>query len=465
MCFDLKEALERVADEYDALVDEIWPMIEKSCSSVERRSLPKSKERRRNEAYQYFGRLFSDPLEEKADVLWELMSRCHWHATDCWQKLRPHLTYEEAQFYVQTMLALAQESFAKDGKFGASWIVEKYDDGLLREFISEEMLFEAVNCGFWEYAHTYFCTSNPCGRVMNREGYFILAKYFNLLDLTRIEEFRDLCKPLYDCFSWTEDKAFLDAFERVRPKLTEEQAGWFARAIIDGFISRLSSYDYTEEISPREAFKEQIEPYADLISTEAVQSLLREHIAFCAKHLDNDEDEMWDPDDQLKTLLDFLSATLEEKKELISANLDRDDEKLGRILVNLAFPPFLLTKEAVEFVQGRIIEAIQAPPQKCVCNSKKEVIPNLCLIQSAQRQGWLEDGWAKKHIEAGLAEYLKGKSPSGEAVNNLLSDLDRDLVSAELYQKVLERGVADLVLRKKVQKAEQWRKVLKGQKP
>jgi hypothetical protein len=453
MPFDYQAAKERVKKELTDLVEQIWPDVQPVFEKYKWPIPEQPLEKARRVSY-HLGHIKDEQKRKKFSMLCDLSTDTYWHATDFWPEIRKSLAKEDERFYATLMIEMAKRDH-EQGELGYAWIVKSYDDGSLREFVSEEMLTEAVNCGFWEIANEYFTGK---GGSLPRNYYDTLMNYSDILDLSsKVNQFKQ--KPL-KANSWEgwPDERYIACFERARQKLTTEDGAWLARPIIERIIGQTLSW-YDPKPNPDKLLKIRLEPYKEYLNTKVIQDLLNEEVRRYIKYCDN-ANEAYRWLFCAKILKPYLTLSESEFKELVSSSLPKESYRLERILVDINFPKEWLNEATLAFIKNKIVEHISEPVQhwqRGAWREKKEIISHLEFLQKCMATEWLDEKLGRERIKSGLETYLKQKRrPSGAAVVGLLDSLKPQFVEQELYRAVVHQGITDLVKRNRLKEASIW---------
>lgn len=380
-------------------------------------------------------------------MLYELSINCYWHADDNFPEIRKNLTKEDEIFYANLMVEQAKRGHEK-GRLGYAWIVKSYDNENLRDFISEDLLKEAINIGFWEIANEYFTDTTVS---VPTEYYDTLMKYSEHLDLTRFNEFKT--KPLVERAHCMPDAKYIAAFERARKKLDGESGGWLARPILDKIISWAFSL-HPPRNNPEADLIRESENYKEYFSTKIIQELLKENVKLFIDCIGGDDSYFYLQ--FTKILAKHLNLTKPELVEFISSNLPIDEARIEGALVDINFPKDWLNPATLSRIKNKIKKSLDEPPPSWK-REVKEIIPNLGFLQKTIRKSWLSKRYGKRRIKNKLEAYLNQKRrPAGASVVSLLNILQSDLVEQELYREAVHRGIADLVKRNRIKEASTW---------
>ena len=270
MTFDYEAAKQRINGELSDFVDKYWNKL--SADYRKRKEAMVSDETDEKMLEDKISGLHShsDVLgddRKKFCMLYEFTHNCFWHATDNFQDLKKILPTEDMQFYATFAIEMAERT---QGKQSYAWIVEECDNGNLKEFVSEELLKEAVNKGFWEIANSCFTSKNNVP-----ERYTILMKYSHLLDLSTAHEFKT--KPLTCEGGWI-DEHYIEAFERAKQKISAEDAAWLARPLIEQIINYVLSWE-SPKPNPKKQLESRLKGYGEYLGTNIIQKLFKEELS------------------------------------------------------------------------------------------------------------------------------------------------------------------------------------------
>jgi hypothetical protein len=378
-----------------------------------------------------------------------------WRAIREWQKISARLPENDKEFYANVMIAQAQIPEDKGGMHaGYAWIVEQESNGVFREFISDDLLKESVNKGFWQIASKYLVETSLS---FPAEDYERLIKH-PMLDLTRIKEFKHMMKGRPISSSRT-DNLYVEAFEKVHKKLNKEDAGFFARPIIEHIIRNpiRNNRDWDKPFS--KVFAEQFEPYKDLLDTQDVQDLIREMFEDNAKYSVTSGSEGYSYLQTAQTLRPYLKVPDKELREIVSKNFPRGETWLAQNIVNVRFPLDWLDPSTRKYIEDQVKEYAHSPlmQHEKQWHNKNPVMGRLEFLQRAIATGWYDEKEGREKIASGLKEYLhRERRPAGNAVDVLLGTLHPSLVEQSLYREVIHKGISDLVYRNKIREASEW---------
>jgi hypothetical protein len=434
MPFDYDAAKARVSKELVVLSEELWADIKPHYEEFHM-AVPENK----YTGVYYNSDLVKDEVKRSRFFMLYNLNFNAFHSADVyWSEILTALSDEEQAFYANLMIEEAKRSV---DKLGYSWIVKVYDNGSLKNYIPEDLLRESVNMGFWEILNTYFTGSvtNPA-----KERYEILMKYKDILDLTRVEEFKG--KKLSSIWGWVywADEAYIKCFERDRSGLSVETGAWLARPIIDSIIySALSSEETIE--NEEGALEKGLQLYKEYLGTAIIQELFIEEFKSDIRSMDCEEAYMHLSHAEIVSK--YLKVSKSEFVELVSSNLPLNGSNLHLRLMDNDFPKDWIDEKTLSEIKSQFIAEIED-------SRSGEIIPNLYLMQRAARGGWVDDAYARKRIENRLKGYLDLKrTPAGNLVKNLVNNLDPEFVEERLYRDVVHRAIKDLVKRKKIENA------------
>lgn len=441
---DYVSAMSRVSEELEKLTEELWPDVIGSSKWC------KEHEETVNDKVQmiYFSLycIKDDFKRKKFNMFYNLKDKCYWHATDSWQEIRKTLTDDEESLYAAIMLEQAKND-TRSGILGPLWIVQSYDNENLKNFISDDLLNESVNKGFWKLVNENFTNERD---KLPFEAYDTLMKYSEKLDLKQVNEFKT--RPILarlDSGSWIDDN-YLSAFERARSELDKESGAWLARPIIERAITAALS-SRNESNNPKDLIEKHLENYKEYLDSALIQKLLKEEVEWRIKNIDIGN-AFWHirNTEILKKYLNLPTAAFQ---EFISSNLDIKEEEL-RVVVGENFPKEWLTSWKLSELKEKIMAYIDAPSGK---GDKKEIIPNLAFLNNALITGYLELDIGRKIIESKLSDYLTKSRISSQAVESLLISLKPKYVSEALYRKVVHIGIGQMANSKRtIQSAYEW---------
>ncbi len=386
----------------------------------------------------------------------------YWHSTDHWDELKPFLSGIEQEYYAKMIIEKAAGGHKRylerddswGGRYGHAWIVRKYNDGTLKEFISQELLEESVNQAFWEIANTVFVDETH--EQMPEEYYEDIMKHSQYLDLTRLDEFKK--EPLtIDRYWWVEDQ-YKKAVQRAKDNLPKESMAWLARPILeDLFVYAFSWENHSDE--PITDMEKELEDYKEYIDTEIIQDMIKEKITISFQRWDNDEHNEYSHTWRFDYLRNHLKMSDKEVAEHLSSNFP-EDRDFEITLIKEQFPIKYLNSEAIERVQEKAIKHVHDNDWIFIGSKATEpLVPHLNFIDSAIQQGYLEKIVAKPIIEGKVKAYINRKRrPAGDLVVHMLSRLNPNAaynIDKDLYKEAVHKGISDLVLRNKLKEASQ----------
>lgn len=428
-------------------------------------------------------RLAKEPFERADGYIWsgshassiqskvfralrDLAHGSYWHFVDDLSELKNYWTSAKTKLYVGVAIELAKRNETGATRTGYSWIVEKYDDGTLREYVDDALLTEAVNRGFWEIVDGYLVEGTEA-LVMSADRFNSVMGHLDLLDFSRMGELHDPKLKITGKGSWVSPelmKAFFRASERMDP----EQAGHFIRGKIAQIVHAYLEEDYPSEkylMSGKNYLEEKLIPYEKYLATKQIQDLFRNRTAFCMRRVGTSYFLL----SHLETLLGLLTCSEEEKHEFLSGVLLSESSRKAAIVME-GIPASLFTAEAQVLVADRLKEEIpllilaqgrerleaeeeRAAEERCMVWDEdgftqvphKPIVPYLSMMQSAVQLGWLDLDWVMGQTAPALNDYLAStERPEAEAVEELLSVGSKEIIGQELYQAVVQRGVSDL---------------------
>jgi len=442
MNFDYNSAKARILKELGDLVKQLWPEVKPVYEEYKWR-IPGNKA---NAIVRHTGRIKDEQKRKKFLMLYELRQECYWHATDFWPEIRRNLTREDESFYTTLIIEQAKRGH-EQGRLGYAWIVKSHDNGNLRDFISEDLLREAVNIGFWEFANEYL--TDRVGRLPEKY-YNALMRYYKFLDLSRVNELK--VKPIL-ISGWV-DARYIDAFERARKKVDIESGSYLARPIIEQTIFWVLSLRPPRD-NPKTDLARELEPYKEYLATNIIQELLKERVRYYIRYIKGDDAYYFL--EFTKILTKYLNLSKSKLRGFISSSLPRDEYRLEETLVELDFPKEWINSKTMSWIQSKIIEHLDEPTPKW--RKEEKIIPHLSFLQDAVQKGWLNGDIGKKRINSNLETYLiRKRRPAGATVVALLDTLSPELVEEEVYKTVIHQGITDLVKRNKIEKASIWYK-------
>jgi hypothetical protein len=362
-------------------------------------------------------------------LLNEIVYGSFWHSSNFWKNAEAGMTDHDRELYATITIEQAKrahtmkEMSAPGYWYGYSWIVEKYDQGELRDYIPESLLREAVNRGFWEYANRHFTVAEAKyampGGILDR--YYIVMKYWEYLDLTRVNEFWK--EPLCGKADWP-ILEYRKAFGRVMRLLNEETAAKLASPIIDGIFRYVLNDEHKWDEKRGAEVAERLKPYERYMKLGEVQELIRSNLVEQLGYL-YDDDYKFEALRNVNIYLDYLDMDANGKAGLVSTALNPPKEGKNAIedLVELRFPVSLLTKEkkrelrkALQQHLGLMAKFMFNPRAEAVTKHEQDArrsvepasgIKMIELAQDAMKMGLLGRDWCRSFIERQIGTYLK----------------------------------------------------------
>ncbi len=434
MVFVYKEAMQQVSDELERLADEFWPQAIPAYKEFRGGIIPEDKALAVRDAL-YLGQEIKGKDFQKFQMLHELKDNRYWGSIQYWPDIKESLREDEEALYASVMIEQAKKGYPKGQKESTDyfWIVKQYDEGTLKKFISDELLEQAVNFGFWEFANNYFFQES---RTFNDEEYNILLKYSEFLDLSRMNEFVENAEDLREQkrLNFCVTCEYLEAFERIKDKVDLELGTWLAWPIMDCIVSEALSWKDPKD-APDEFLEKNLAKYNEYRKTNLFQELIQQNIKYSINGFDMDDS--WSVNN-IEILKNYFSGSDEEFNELVSGQLDKTEVK-GIIRY---FPKKYLTEEALLTIKENIKKTIKLPDSSAI-------IPNLGFMQQAANEGFLDIGLAKEKITGELTSYLTNNRVSSSKVEKLVNTLNKDFVPEQLYIEVLHHSIGLLLKSKK----------------
>ncbi|VVB59381.1 Uncharacterised protein [uncultured archaeon] len=447
MDFNYVEAQKRVSDELNVLADELWEKVEQVYSD-ETHFRPSANHIEAvkmalyllgtNESVQEQGVEIDSNTRKKFSMLYELSTNGYWNAVKAWSQIEPSLN-DDAEFYAKLMIEQAKRE-SRQRKSDYVWIVEQYDNGILKNFINDELLNESVNAGFWELAGNYLTCEMM---AIPRNQYDTIMKYPEHLDLSRVNEFRT--KPLLANGNYGEwiDKRYVDAFKKARKKgaLGLESEAFLARPIIE------LAFDiaFGIEAEDSEAFlKDALKPYGKYLETKIIRSLLKDEIKKRVIAVSEGSD--WDQEvcllEHAEILAEYLRLPKKRVRMFISSILLNEEELRVSGFIKDNFPKDWITPKA----RSRIKDAAEIYYDGLArLYASQEIIPALGILQKAMKKDFFDVEKGKKIIAKGLEEYLETKRHTASSeVKNLIGTLKPEFVPDDLYKAVRAKVDKDL---------------------
>jgi len=437
--FDYDAAKNSVSTELERIIDNLW--LEAKTLYEENYTLDDDIDKVRV-VYDVTHRLEDRQKAKTFLMLYELNNDCFWHAADNWPELSKAMSDDNKEFYATLIIEQAKQGKKETGY---SWIVEKYDDEVLKEFISEDLLKEAVNRGFWEIANDLFIDN--LARVPER--YNTLLKYFKHLDLTRAGEFRT-DNLLCIAGGWM-SLEYINAFKRARGKASKGDEEYIVRPIIQFILEQTLSWEQPME-EPEKVLKKRLKKYNDYLSAPIIQDLIKEEISDSLKEIDGDSAYHYLM--SIEILKDHLIMPEDKFKEFISTNLPDDSYNLENNLVKEEFPIDWLTDNKKSEIKDAISKEIDNHIQKWRLGT---FISDINFLKSAINQEFFNKDDAVNLIETGIDKYIGQEGrPKAKEISALLEVITLQDVSKEKYSQMVHRGIKDLLQRTRKVDAKEW---------
>ncbi len=445
MIFSYKNAMNRVNNELNDLVNKLWPEFLKTDTNNKFITKPELEFDLEFKAKRMLERIdFTHPEVKMLSLLYELTFGTFWHTTDNWKDLESKMTEEDRIFYSTIILEQAKIAHTVSGssapgyRYGYSWIVRKYNDNTLRQYVSNELLKEAVNRGFWEYVNEYFTLKDDNIPVPLAvfEHYKVIMKYSELLDLRRVEEFWK--EPLSGKYEFVTQE-YKDALERALPYLSTDSAIKLVVPVIKNIFETTLKYR-TWEITPEEQeiqIEKLVAPYKKYLDNSSVKNIFICGIKSAMNRIYDDEF-AYEALREIKLYLKYISTDNYTKAKIISDNLKlsennpvRDIEKL----IEINFPIKLLTKKKRNQIESILLNTLGIMAKMVVNPSFKPSneldyvarkalkkiygsVPTIKFVQDAFDFGLISEENSKQFIENQIKLYAESKRvPSKDAIN------------------------------------------------
>ncbi|MGD0728473.1 MAG: hypothetical protein ABR981_00135 [Candidatus Micrarchaeaceae archaeon] len=438
--FDYDSAMAVAQTQFEKTVDNIWPFAVKALGdkNTEKYKTAKDKSER---VYLLDIEGVTKNDHSRLVMLYELNHGRFWRAIPAWKAISD-FSWDDKVLYANIILEKAKtahkikkESQYPGDSFGHVIIVENYNNGVLRDFISDDLLKEAAGRGFWEVANEYFTNSLVNNLQMiggARERYLTIMEHHELIDLTHVDELYE--NPLLGGY-WITDK-YIKAFERSKSKLSEESAAKLVRPIIekvfiDAFYVDPDGTAKTD--NPAKFIAENLLPYEEYMKTEAVQLMLKERLKIHAKDYHTSG---------IVTVLHYIEASEAEKAEIVSAALPKIYPHDAKKLIDYKFPGSLLNNGKKEEVENAIMAFLQEQsrsPLGCCAGAMEEVIKPVWFAQRAMKYGLLDREKGSKFIGVKVTNYLNASSHTIKFTIAWENTLDPGYVNHELYSRFSSR--------------------------
>ena len=414
-----------ISSELEELVNKFTDKYKKEIERDYNRKMPKEWKERAEMINGYFRiNWYSIPKEVetfKFQMLYELYNGCYWHATDFWDQLKKELSKEDLKTYAKEMIE--QAKVGKRGKSNYSWIVLKYDDGTLTEFIDDDLLTEAVNKGFWEIFE------NETAAFHSLKYYRAIMNHKEKLEIKNVPIDKSLrATPLtlidengYTIYFQWPDEDYIKIVDKFKDKLPKEDYIKLIRPIIELEIKNILSEENEKfRISKK---------YEEYLNHPTIQELFEEYIGEYASYLDSRFELLvpyWNVDE--KTLKKFISEKVK--------------DELPLDFVKEEFPIKYLTKDTKLKIQNELIEELKKQQPW-----DKSIVPNMSYWKKSVELEYIPKGIAKEFFENEIKKYLKQKRISKKKLtdlyNHLLSYKENykiNLVSEELKEEIRKRA-------------------------
>jgi hypothetical protein len=377
-----------------------------------------------------------DSMENKRiSMLLDIVSEFFWRATAHWSEVLPTLSNEKVALYSKTLVAQAQLQSFNPLAFGHAWLVERYDDGILKEHISQDLLKESMNKGFWEIANyfydkTLFASSNGHAEW---KMYSAVMKYSQHLDLTRCNEFSK--GDLYAAGIWP-DETYIRAYEKAKDsgKLSAERLGFLARPIVEQMLEqtyqRMRDFDDKAE----QKLERALCGYSGVLHAPSVQNMLKEHFSEMVKGV------------RLRSagvVERYLDITDSEKRELASSALGGYKYENAENIMENGFPKEWLTEKAKAMMAEEITKEINKGVE---INYFMDLVN---LIENGRRYDLFDDELANERISGVMNRYLEEKRrPKGDVAKAVYCVDWPDYADPALVKKIKEKAMSDMLLRR-----------------
>jgi len=446
MTFDLEGAKTRVKKELAVIIEQNWEKLPEHVRMVYGEKCSDEDVLERKIVGMYGSEGVLGESKHKFSMLYELSRDTYWHAFDHFSDLKPSLSKEDIEFYVTLAIEQAKRC---DKKLGYAWIVREHDTGLIAEFVSPELLKESVNGGFWDFANKYFTEDTTPGILAPWDYFHIIMGHSDLLDFTKFKEFRG--KPLNNESRWVDEK-YMAAFERAKPNLSVEDAAWLVTPIIWGIVNKATAWEDGVD-DPEKYLQKKLPPYKEYINTQAIQELLKTTMKDCIKCLGGDQ--TYHNMCGVEVLKPYVQISDDDFKELVSANLPREEEtggledSLEEDLVRHDFSKEWLTQKALSEIEDAI--------KKNLDSEGSGRTPYIGLLQDSVNGGWLDEKYGREMLKKSIENYISlKKRPAGQVAEDFLRSVDPKLVEQRLYRQMIHQGISDLVKRNRVITATEW---------
>jgi hypothetical protein len=428
MAFNYEESMAVINRELETLVGSLWQRFYRPEDGAYHKTVEGKASTIINDSG---GQGLSIDPKEKGMLLLlnEIVYGSHWHSFNFWKKMESDMTEQDKERYATVIIEQAKLAHTMKGMsapgywYGNSWIVEKYDQGEFRKYISEDLLRESVNRGFWENANRHFTVAEAKyampGGVLDK--FYIVMKYWECLDLTRVDEFWR--EPLCGKADWPVLE-YRKAFERARGRLGDEAATKLAAPIIDGIFRFVVNDEFKWDEKRGAELAERLARYERYMKMGEVQQIIRSNVVEQIGYL-FDDDYKFEALRNVNIYLGYLDTDASGKAKLVSGALTLPQQGKNGVedLVELGFPVDLLTKEKraelrksleqhltlmSKFVFNPRAEAVTRPEQ----DAQRSVEPlssikTIELAQNALKMGLLGKSWCRSFIERQIGTYVE----------------------------------------------------------
>ena len=352
-------------------------------------------------------------------IHYKLSRGLYWQAADFFDEIPK----EEREPYAKEMIEQAKVGGAHDWDSDYLWIVEKYYDGTLTEFIDDDLLNESVNKGFWEFVGREL-TQKVMGAL---KDYKVLMSYKDRIKIDKVPIEKDI-RATYLCSwdrdshygriiddLWWPDDDFVEIFNKFKNNLSKDDAAKLVRPIIE--IEIKAALDDEFWGNRTKALEEGFKPYNEYLNHPRIQSLFEEYIRGYVSAMDS----------RFEYLLPYWNQSEENIKKFIS-NLVKDECSPDFIR---KFPIKYLTDDLKSKIRTELEEYLKNPWDK-------SIVPNIYLWADAVYYGYIPEEDAKDFIEQKVKEYIGKKRISKKRLTELYYQLP-DFVSTELKEEIRKR--------------------------
>lgn len=434
---------EEIAKEYRALVTQYWDKISQEFAHQHPQS--SLAECLNNPNRLPYPLTIGDTIaEHNIGMLSELVSRRPWHAVNIWKKMNGMIPLEKRDFYAEYMIASAKNSNTTLA-LPYCWLVEQYDHGNFKRYISDTELKEYVNLGFWEYAMYFFDDPVSSGLVCSEEMYECLLQHFELIDFA---EFKHLATTLWGTRYWVTDE-YETKVREAESQIPIEIIATLVHPIVDQAIQQVfHNYVWFEPEEVQEKLANTLNYWTKYLGQTLIQDLFKYHIRMRLAHIDYWQNNMGKH--EVEILDPYVSWNNGEKRRFYS-------QSLGKVVpATSMIDNHVPTEWFEESTKTRVNEAIIADIRNPASAYQSDVIPFVHMLNDGIRQGWFDVALIRSAVTEKVNLYLKTKrAPAGNKLR-WLPLLNPILVDPEIFPLFAERLLKDLHTRRLFKLADEF---------